>query len=69
MLIIDCVHLELYTNEFGSSKDEEKLHLGVREQKRLNTNALVYPVVMGPSSNNNSEHLIMPISVDTYSVM
>jgi hypothetical protein len=35
------VYLELYTNDLGGYKVEDKLYLGVREQKRLNTIGLV----------------------------
>jgi hypothetical protein len=38
--IIDYVWLELYTNNFGGYKVEEKLYLGVREQNRLNATGL-----------------------------
>jgi hypothetical protein len=52
MYIIGCVQLELYINNFGgtklkrnyiwgyATKVEEKLHLGVRYQKTLNTAGL-----------------------------
>jgi hypothetical protein len=43
MWIIDCVKLEIYTNNFGEYKVEEKLRLRVREQRKLNTNILRDP--------------------------
>jgi hypothetical protein len=49
-LYTDCVQLELYTNNFERYKVEEKLHLGVYAQKRLNTNGLDN---MGASTSHN----------------
>jgi hypothetical protein len=40
MQIMDCVQLELYSNNFEGYKVEKKLHLGVREQKLLITTDL-----------------------------
>jgi hypothetical protein len=40
MSIIDCVQLELYTNNIGGIK-LEKLHLGVREQRRFNATGVL----------------------------
>jgi hypothetical protein len=37
--------LELYTNNFGGHWGEEKLHLGVREQKGFNMGALEYTYI------------------------
>jgi hypothetical protein len=40
MQIMDCIQLELDTNNFWGYKVEEKLHVGVREQKGLSTTDL-----------------------------
>jgi hypothetical protein len=40
MPIMNCVYLELYTNNFAAKELKRNYARGVREQKRLNTNAI-----------------------------
>jgi hypothetical protein len=54
------VQLELCTNIFGECKVEEKLYLGVREHKRLNTTAVVHVHVRsGPNCLNVKKLIIV----------